>query len=69
MALARTRPHFEEPTWRAFERTWLEGLPAAEVARELGRGVDWVYMAKSRVLQLLHQEVQELGDDTGFFAG
>jgi RNA polymerase sigma-70 factor, ECF subfamily len=68
-ALARIRPHFEEVTWRAFERTWLESRPPLEVARDLGQGIDWVYMAKSRVLQRLREEVQELSDDTGLFPG
>jgi RNA polymerase sigma-70 factor (ECF subfamily) len=62
-ALERSRPHFEEPTWRAFEAVWLENRPALEVARELGRPIDWVYMAKSRVLKDLWQQVQELADD------
>jgi RNA polymerase sigma-70 factor, ECF subfamily len=68
-ALARTRPHFDELTWRAFERTWLDTRPPIEAARELGQGIDWVYVAKSRVLQRLRQEVQELSDDTGLFPG
>jgi RNA polymerase sigma-70 factor (ECF subfamily) len=63
-ALARSRPHFEEVTWRAFERVWLENRPVLEVAAELGRTIDWVYMAKSRVLKHLWQEVQELADDS-----
>jgi RNA polymerase sigma-70 factor (ECF subfamily) len=63
-ALARSRPHFEEATWLAFERVWLENRPALEAGHELGRTVDWVYMAKSRVLKHLWQEVQELADDS-----
>ncbi len=63
VALERARPHFEGPTWRAFELAWLEDRPAAEVARELGQPLDWVYVAKSRVLKRLWQEVQELADD------
>jgi RNA polymerase sigma-70 factor (ECF subfamily) len=63
-ALERSRPHFEEPTWRAFEETWLRDRPAAEVARELGRAIDWVYVAKSRVLKHVWQEVQDLAEDS-----
>jgi RNA polymerase sigma-70 factor (ECF subfamily) len=66
-ALARTRPHFEEQTWRAFERVWLDQLPAAEVARELNVAIDRVYVAKSRVLGRLQQEVQELAEDSVLF--
>jgi RNA polymerase sigma factor (sigma-70 family) len=62
-ALARCQPHFEPSTWRAFERVWLEQRPAPEVATELGQPIDWVYVAKSRVLKRLWQEVQELAED------
>ena len=60
----RSRPHFEEQTWRAFERAWLENRPAAEVAAELNVPIDRVYVAKSRVLERLQQEVQELAEDS-----
>jgi len=63
VALARTRPHFEELTWRAFELAWLEGRPAAEVALELGVPIEKVYVAKSRVLERLEGEVRELAED------
>jgi RNA polymerase sigma-70 factor (ECF subfamily) len=64
VALARCRPHFAPDTWRAFELVWLENRPAAEVGRELGQPVEWVYVAKSRVLSRLSQEVRDLADDT-----
>jgi RNA polymerase sigma-70 factor (ECF subfamily) len=63
VALRRCRPRFEKDTWRAFERAWVENCPAAQVAQEMGRTIDWIYVAKSRVLKLLWQEVQELADD------
>ena len=63
-ALMRSRPHFEEQTWRAFERVWLEKRPAAEVAAELNVPIDRVYVAKSRVLERLQQEVKELAEDS-----
>jgi RNA polymerase sigma-70 factor (ECF subfamily) len=66
-ALARSRPHFEETTWRAFERVWLDRRPAAEVARELNVAIDRVYVAKSRVLERLQQEVRDLAEDSGLF--
>jgi RNA polymerase sigma-70 factor (ECF subfamily) len=62
-ALERCRPHFEPATWRAFERVWLDKCAAAEVAIEVDRPIDWVYVAKSRVLKMLWQEVQELAED------
>ena len=66
VALERCRPRFEAATWRAFERVWLEHRPAAQVAREMGQPIDWVYVAKSRVLKQLWQEVQELADDAAW---
>jgi len=62
-ALARIRPRFAEATWQAFERVWLENRPAAEVAEELGQSVDWLYVAKSRVLKQLRLEIRELAED------
>jgi RNA polymerase sigma-70 factor (ECF subfamily) len=66
-ALARSRPHFEDQTWRAFELVWLENRPALEVARELGVPIDRVYVAKSRVLERLQQEVRDLAEDSSLF--
>jgi RNA polymerase sigma factor (sigma-70 family) len=63
VALERARPRFEPATWRAFERVWLEQAPASQVAEEMGQPIDWVYVAKSRVLKQLAQEVRELADD------
>jgi RNA polymerase sigma-70 factor (ECF subfamily) len=63
-ALARCRPHFTDQTWRAFELAWLEKRPAAEVAQELNLRIDKVYVAKSRVLDRLEQEVRELAADS-----
>src|SRR5262249_53165515 len=63
-ALARCRPHFTDQTWRAFELVWLEKRPAADVAQELNLRIDKVYVAKSRVLDRLEQEVRELAADS-----
>jgi RNA polymerase sigma-70 factor (ECF subfamily) len=63
VALERIRPHFEPATWRAFERAWVDGRPAAEVADELGLPIDAVYSAKSRALKRLREEVLALAED------
>jgi RNA polymerase sigma-70 factor (ECF subfamily) len=63
IALERCRPHFEGDTWRAFERVWIDRRPALEAAEEMGRPIDWVYVAKSRVLKRLWEEVQQLAED------
>ncbi len=44
-------------TWEAFRLTALEGLPGVETARRLGLSVAGVYKARSRVQQLLRDEV------------
>jgi RNA polymerase sigma-70 factor (ECF subfamily) len=63
MALDRARPHFEPATWRLFERAWIEHHAAADVAAELGVPIQAVYVAKSRVLKRLREEVLLLAED------
>jgi RNA polymerase sigma-70 factor (ECF subfamily) len=62
-ALERIRPHFQAVTWSAFEGVWLESRPAAEVARELDVPLDAIYVAKSRVLKRLREEILLLAED------
>lgn len=64
LALKRAQSRFEPATWRAFERVWIENAAAADVAREMLQPIDWVYVAKSRVLKQVWEEVQELAADT-----
>jgi RNA polymerase sigma-70 factor (ECF subfamily) len=54
--LEMIRPHFEDTTWRAFQRVALEGASPDAVAAELGLSVNAVFIAKSRVLSRLRQE-------------
>ncbi len=56
----RVKPH----TWQAYERTAVERQPAADVAGALGMPVAEVYVAKSRVLKLLREEVEKLNAGT-----
>ncbi len=55
-------PEFEPTTWRAFQRVVLDGAKPAEVAAELGLSLNAVWLAKSRVLRRLRQEMQGLTD-------
>lgn len=59
-ALDLIRAEFENRTWSAFWQTSVDGLPPAQVADELGMSVAAVYMAKSRVIRRLRQELREL---------
>ena len=63
VALERIRPHFEPASWQAFERTWLKDCSAAEAAAALGLPITAVYVAKSRVLKRLREEVLMLAED------
>jgi RNA polymerase sigma-70 factor (ECF subfamily) len=56
------RPEFTESTWAAFRRYALEGVSAADAARELGLTVNAVCVAKSRVLRRLREEARGLLD-------
>jgi RNA polymerase sigma-70 factor (ECF subfamily) len=47
-------------TWRAFAMTAIEGLPAPEVARQLGMKIARVYSARSAIQQRLREECQRL---------
>jgi RNA polymerase sigma-70 factor (ECF subfamily) len=62
-ALERIRPRFEPATWQAFELVWLENRPAPEAATTLGVPVAAVYVAKSRVLKQLREEILLLAED------
>jgi len=51
---------FSEKTWKAFWRVVVEDQPPALVAQELGMSTNAIYIAKSRVLARLREE---LGDE------
>jgi RNA polymerase sigma-70 factor (ECF subfamily) len=59
-ALRLMKAEFEPSTWRACWEYVVRARPAAEVAAELGLTVNAVYLAKSRVLSRLRQELAGL---------
>lgn len=59
-AMERVRHEFHAKTWQAFWGTAVEGRAAAEVAIELTMSPGAVYVAKSRVLARLRDEVRQL---------
>ena len=59
-AQVRVQQRVEPHTWEAFRLTAVEGLAGAEVAVRLGLKVATVYKAKSKVQQMLHDEVSRL---------
>ncbi len=54
------RSEFAPATWAAFQRFALDGLPAQQVAAELGLSVNAVTLAKSRILKRLREEAGDL---------
>jgi RNA polymerase sigma-70 factor, ECF subfamily len=55
-------PEFEPDTLLAFRRVVLDEVKPAQVAAEMGKSVNAVLLAKSRVLQRLRQEAAEFLD-------
>jgi RNA polymerase sigma-70 factor (ECF subfamily) len=58
--MERVRHEFHKATWQAFWGTAVDGRPAAEVGAELKMSTGAVYVAKSRVLARLREEVQRI---------
>ena len=59
-AMELVKNDFEEKTWTAFWRSAVEGDTPADVAADLGISVWAVYKARSRVLNRLRQELENL---------
>jgi RNA polymerase sigma factor (sigma-70 family) len=60
LAMERVKSEFQENTWRAFWLTAVEGVAAAEVANQIGISPGAIYVAKSRVLARLKEEVEAM---------
>jgi RNA polymerase sigma-70 factor (ECF subfamily) len=61
-ALELMQSEFQPNTWKACWEHVVSGKPALEVARELGMSEGAVYVAKSRVLRRLRQDLEGLLD-------
>lgn len=59
-ALELVRTKFEDRTWQACLQTAVDGKNPADVAADLGMSVGALYVARSRVLKRLRQELGEL---------
>jgi RNA polymerase sigma factor (sigma-70 family) len=62
-AAERVKPEFREATWTAFWLTVVEGREIEHVARELKVSVGAVYIARSRVIARIRQEIQTTLDE------
>jgi RNA polymerase sigma-70 factor (ECF subfamily) len=54
------RSRVEPSTWDSFRMTALEGMPAAEVAKKLGKQVANIYVSRSNVQKMLQEQVAAL---------
>ena len=61
-ALQLIQDEFEQRTWKAFWRVAVDGCLPADVSDELNMSVNSVYLAKSRVLRRLREELGDLLD-------
>jgi RNA polymerase sigma-70 factor (ECF subfamily) len=61
-AAGRVRDEFQPSTWQAFWGTAVDGHNAKDVGRRLGLSPGAVYVAKSRVLARLKEEIRQLSD-------
>src|SRR5262249_15866185 len=60
LAAAQIQGSVAPTTWQAFWRTAVEGKSAGAVALELGLSVGAVYVARSRVLARLTEQIQQM---------
>ena len=58
-AAEEIRPCFADSTWQAFWQTAVEGKSGQQVAQDLGLTVAAVYLAKSRVMARLREQLQQ----------
>jgi RNA polymerase sigma factor (sigma-70 family) len=59
-AAARVQLRVEPRTWNAFRLLAIEGRPGSEVAQRLDMKVATVFVARSKVQRMLHEEVVRL---------
>src|SRR5205085_7038004 len=57
-AAEQVRPRVQPATWQAFWRPAVDGASGKEVAAELGLTVAAVYLAKSRVMAALREQIR-----------
>ncbi len=63
LAAAQVKESFAPTTWLAFWQTAVEGRSPAAVAAELQLSVGNVYVARSRVLARLTQQIQQMNEE------
>ncbi len=64
-AAEQIRGSFQPQTWQAFWQTAVENRPAKAVAEGLGISVGTLYVARSRIIARLKQQIEQLTDESG----
>jgi RNA polymerase sigma-70 factor (ECF subfamily) len=64
LAMLRVAQRVETHTWRAFQLLALQGLSGTDVAAQLAMPVGMVYVARSRVQKMIHEEIRHLEGGT-----
>ncbi len=59
-AESRVKVRVKQQTWEAYELTAVQNVAAPDVAAKLDMPIGQVYVAKSRIIRLLRQEVRKL---------
>ena len=59
-AADQIRPEFQERSWQAFWQTAVAGEPTKQVAATLSMSLGAVYVAKSRVLARLKEQIEQI---------
>jgi RNA polymerase sigma-70 factor (ECF subfamily) len=62
-AMERVKDEFHAATWEAFRQTAVEGRTPAQVSQRIGLSVGAIYVAKSRIIARLREEIQRLQGD------
>jgi RNA polymerase sigma-70 factor (ECF subfamily) len=62
-AMERVKARVEERTWEAFRLTAIEGLSGAEAAAQVGMAVATAFKAKSKVQQMIREEISRAHED------
>jgi len=60
IAMEKIKAEFQDSSWQAFWLTAVEGKSAGEVSKQIGLSTGAIYVAKSRVLARLKEEVETL---------
>lgn len=62
-AADRIRKEFRPATWQAFWQTWVEAEEVNTVSQRLGLTPGAVYIARSRVIARLREEINRIGEE------